>query len=74
MPCDIRREWANLISYDTSDVDKKDKFPSLLKFLLNHKIAIEYDSANLRFSSTQSTGGTINLTGGEQIRDGEKQV
>ncbi|KAJ7337869.1 hypothetical protein OS493_008027 [Desmophyllum pertusum] len=47
LPADIRRDWAKLVSSDTSSVDKKDKFPSLLKFLLNQKTAIEYDSADL---------------------------
>ena len=31
----IRKDLAKLVSSDTSSVDKKDKFPSLLKFLLN---------------------------------------
>ena len=51
---DIRKDWAKLVSSDTSSVDKKDKFPSLLKFLLNQKRAIEYDSADLRKSAQQS--------------------
>lgn len=72
LPADVRKEWAKLVSFDTSDVDKRDKFPSLLKFLLNHKRAIEYDSANLRLNSTQSKG-TVNLTGGEMTEVSEKQ-
>lgn len=45
-----------------------------MKSLLNHKRAIEYDSANLRSNSTQSTlGGTVNLTSGDKIIDGQKQ-
>ena len=54
LPPDIRKDWPKLISSDTSAVDKKDKFPSLLKFLLNQKRAIEYDSADLRKSAQQS--------------------
>ena len=33
LPADIRREWARLVSSDSSSVDKKYKFPGLLKFL-----------------------------------------
>ena len=45
---DIRREWAQSVSSDASMVDKMNKFPSLLRFLLNQKRAIEYDCAALR--------------------------
>ena len=54
LPPDIRKDWAKLVSSDTSSVEKKDKFPSLLKFLLNQKRAIEYDSADLRKPAQQS--------------------
>ena len=52
LPADIRREWARLVSSDSSSVDKKNKFPGLLKFLLNQKRAIEYDLSDLRVSAT----------------------
>ena len=58
---DIRRDWAKLVSSDTTSVDKKDKFPSLLKFMLNQKRAIEYDSADLRTSQSHSGQPTVNL-------------
>ena len=45
---DIRREWAQSVSSDASMVDKMNKFPSHLRFLLNQKRAIEYDCAPLR--------------------------
>ena len=54
MPPDIRKDWVKLVSSDTSSRDKKDKFPSLLKFLLNQKQAIEYHSADLRKSAQQA--------------------
>ena len=63
---DVRKEWAKLVSFDTSEVDRRDKFPSLLKFLLNCKRAIEYDSSNLR-SNTSYAGGTVNLTASEKL-------
>ena len=68
LPPDIRKEWAKLVSFDTSEVDKKDKFPSLLKFLLNHKRAIEYDSSNIRSKNAQSVGGAVHLTGAVEER------
>ena len=43
LPMDIRREWAQSVSSDASMVDKMNKFPSLLRFLLIQKRAIEYD-------------------------------
>ena len=54
LPPNIRKDWAKLVSSDTSPVDKRDKFPSLLKFLLHQKRAIEYDSADLRKSARQA--------------------
>ena len=48
LPMDIRREWAKTVSLDVSMIDKTNKFPSLLQFLLNQKRAIEYDCAALR--------------------------
>ena len=44
LPANIKREWAKLVSTDNSTVDKTDKFPSLLSFLLTQKRAIEYDT------------------------------
>ena len=67
LPNDVRKEWAKLVSFDTSEVDKRDKFPSLLKFLLNCKRAIEYDSSNLR--SNTSYAGTVNLTASEKLEE-----
>lgn len=51
LPTDVKREWAKLVSSDHSTVDKTNKFPSLLKFLLNQKQAIEYENAELRNDS-----------------------
>ena len=48
---DVKKEWAKFVSSDHSTVDKTDKFPSLLKFLLNQKRAIEYENAELRNDS-----------------------
>ena len=67
LPNDVRKEWAKLVSFDTSEVDKRDKFPSLLKFLLNCKREIEYDSSNLR--NNTSYAGTVNLTASEKLEE-----
>lgn len=47
----MKKEWVKLVSSDDRTVDKTDKFPSLLKFLLNQKQAIEYENAELRNDS-----------------------
>ena len=51
LPTDVKKERAKLVSSDHSTVDKANKFPSLLKFLLNQKHAIEYENAELRNDS-----------------------
>ena len=61
LPPDIRKDWAKLVSSDTSSVDKKDKFPSLLKFLLNQKRAIEYDN-NLSTTLMQRSKKSARMT------------
>ena len=51
LPRDIRRLWALEINKVDSEVNDADKFPSLLKFLLEQKRAIEYDNDNIRTQS-----------------------
>ena len=51
LPTEIKKQWAKFVSSDHSTVDKTNKFPSLLKFLLNQKQAIECDNAELRNDS-----------------------
>ena len=74
LPPSIKREWAKIVSSDDSVVDKADKFPNLLKFLLNHKRAIEYDSADLRsFGQIQSKVSVNHAQGvAEESIDHEK--
>ena len=59
LPNDVKREWAKLVSSEHSPIDKKDKFPSLLRFLLEQKQAIEYENAELRSSSNLSARGSL---------------
>ena len=56
---DVQREWAKLVSSEHSSVDKKDKFPSLLRFLLEQKQAIEYENVELRLNSNPPARGSL---------------
>ena len=58
LPANIKREWAKLVSADNSVVNKTDKFPSLLNFLLSQKRAIEYDTTELRLTTTSTIKGS----------------
>ena len=48
LPTDLKREWSKLVTCESSTIDKTDKFPSLLRFLLDQKQAIEYENSDLR--------------------------
>ena len=43
---DVKNGWAKFVIYPNT-VDKTKKIPSLLKFLLNQKQAMEYENAEL---------------------------
>ena len=59
LPNDVKREWAKLVSSEHSPVDKRDKFPSLLRFLLEQKQAIEYENAELRSNNNLPVRGSL---------------
>ena len=59
LPNDVKREWAKLVSSENSPVDKRDKFPSLLRFLLEQKQATEYENAELRSNSNFPVRGSL---------------
>jgi len=48
LPTDLKREWSKLVTCESSTIDKMDKFPSLLRFLLDQKQAIKYENSDLR--------------------------
>ena len=48
LPTDLKREWSKLVTCESSTIDKTDKFPNLLRFLLDQKQAIEYENSELR--------------------------
>ena len=56
LPSEIKKELAKLV--DDSVVDKTNKFPSLLNFLLSPKRAIEYDTAEVRNTSNPTIKGS----------------
>ena len=60
LPTDVRKEWAKLVSSEDSTVNKMDKFPSLLKFLLNQKQAIEYENADLQLNNDSKKDCGVN--------------
>ena len=51
-----------MVSADYSVVDKTDKYPSLLNFLLSQKRAIEYDTTELRLITTPTIKGSSHYT------------
>ena len=53
-----RKLPAKLVSANNSTVNKTNKFPSLLSFLLSQKRAIEYDATELRLTTTSTIKGS----------------
>ena len=48
LPLSIQIKWAERVNAENSEVDEKDKFPALLKFMLEQKRVSEYVGADLR--------------------------
>ena len=69
LPNDIRRLWALEIS--KSNIPSEKKFDMLLKFLLDHRRAIEYDVDNIRARQNMSSTsyGSVNMLDNNQIID-----
>ena len=52
LPPDIRTRWGELIKGPSgAEIDKSNKFPALLEFLIERKSIIEYLASDLRTSS-----------------------
>ena len=62
LPEDIRRKWAERVSMDDSPVDKANKFPHLLKYLLEVGRTMRYLSAELRDPIPTKKGQIHNAT------------
>ena len=54
LPRDIRREWSRKVMKDGSTVDVSDKFPALMKFLLEQCKIIKYEYSEIRYSNNES--------------------
>ena len=50
LPSNVKREWSKLVNKEDREVDKLDKFPYFLKFLIEQKRILEYEWADLRKS------------------------
>ena len=64
LPGNIRREWSKEVNKEGSKVDKFDKFPSFMKFLLEQKRIVEYEMATLRMDN--ETISQVHYTGNVQ--------
>ena len=53
---DVRQEWSNEVNHADTKVDNLNNFPSLLKFFLEQKRIIEYESADLCCSGSSAHG------------------
>ena len=62
LPEDVRRKWAERVSMDDSPVDKADKFPHLLKYLIEVRRTMKYLSADLRDPVPVKRGHVHNMT------------
>ena len=69
LPTDLKREWSKLVTCEGSTVDKTDKFPSLLRFLLDQKQAIEYENTDLR-----TTGNDFKSRGSAHYSEDDDKI
>ena len=46
LPPMVRREWSRSLYDEKSDIDRSDRFPALLQFLLKEKKSVEYEMSN----------------------------
>ena len=73
LPADLKREWARLVSCADSNIDKTDKFPSLLRFLLDQKSAIEYENSELRTTNEYRAKGSAHYVQREEEMNAQTQ-
>ena len=72
LPRVIRREWSREVNEEDSNVEGSNKFKSLLKFLLEQKRILDYDSADVRWLHQSSSGQTHHL-GRDSDKDEESE-
>ncbi|XP_066029071.1 uncharacterized protein [Pocillopora verrucosa] len=73
LPADLKREWARLVSCADSNIDKTDKFPSLLQFLLDQNSAIEYENSELRTTNEYRAKGSAHYVQREEEMNAQTQ-
>ena len=73
LPADLKREWARLVSCADSNIDKTDKFPSLLRFLLDQKSTIEYENFELRTTNEYRAKGSAHYVQREEEMNAQTQ-
>ena len=61
LPDDLRRKWIERIYDKDSKIDKSDKFPGFLKFLLERKMVIEY-GLNVTKKCREEFRGSIKMS------------
>ena len=66
LPSTTKRKWAEEISKEDSHVNKRDPFPSLLKFLLQQRKVIEYISSDFRSKGNIIRTFDTNVTNNSQ--------
>ena len=59
LPNQMQMEWYRYMHKDSSPVDKRNKFPSLLKFLTAERNAIQYAMSDIRQTAQRSALGTV---------------
>ena len=55
LPPIVRREWSSSLYDDKSEVDRSDRFPALLQFLVKEKKSVEYELSDIRSLATHSS-------------------
>ncbi|XP_071944795.1 uncharacterized protein [Antedon mediterranea] len=70
LPPAIRREWSRSLYDEKAVIDRTDRFPALLKFLVREKKSVEYEVSGVR--SKPSSRFTINTTNIEERNDAPK--
>ena len=69
LPSDVRLLWSRHLN-DIKDADKmSNKFPHLLKFLLDQRRIIEYADATVRCSLEGEKGGLYHSKGGAEVSE-----
>ena len=61
LPNDIKKEWSKIVCFSVEPINRSNRFPSLLTFLLDQRKIIEYETAELR-ATNQTVRGLTHYT------------